>query len=203
MPRHADVTLAILAGGQGRRLGGVAKGLLEHQRRALLAHLLDLRDRFADACVVADDPSPWARFGARVVPDLVKHRGAPGGLHAALAHAATPWVVLVGCDMPHVRAEIVESLLDLRDDRLDWVCAERAGYLEPMPGVYASRMAPTLASALGGNPSLQNLLRAAPGRPVPIAELAPVDPELHSWVSVNTPEDAARLGISLPKAIRR
>jgi molybdopterin-guanine dinucleotide biosynthesis protein A len=197
MARHPDVTLAILAGGHGRRLGGVVKGLLEYEGRALIDHLLELRDHFADVCLVADDASPWTPFGVRVVPDLVKDRGAPGGLHAALAHAGTPWVVLVASDMPFVRVEVLEGLLDRRDDHLEWVCAERSGYLEPMPGVYASRMAPAVAAALGGNPSLQKLLRDATGRPVPMAELAALDPPLRSWVSVNTPEDAARHGISL------
>jgi hypothetical protein len=45
---------------------------------------------------------------------------------------------------------------------------------------------------------MQKLLRGTPGCAVPIAELAPVDPELRSWVSVNTVQDAERLGISVP-----
>ena len=38
MAHHPDVTLAILAGGQGRRLGGVVKGLLQYEGRPLIAH---------------------------------------------------------------------------------------------------------------------------------------------------------------------
>ena len=198
MAHHPDVTLAILAGGQGRRLGGVVKGLLQYEGRPLIAHLLELRDRFADTCIVADDEAPWIPFGARVVPDRVKHRGAPGGLDAALASAATPWILLVACDMPCVRPEVVEYLLERRGDGFHWVCAERSGFLEPMPGVYATSMRSAVESALPGNPSMQQVLRASPGRAVPIAELAADDPELRSWASVNTLQDAARLGIALP-----
>src|ERR687892_557245 len=112
MAHHPDVTLAILAGGQGRRLGGVVKGLLEHEGRPLIAHLLDLRDRFADAFVVADGETPWIPFCARG-------------------------------KAPNFR-------LDRRDDALVWVCAERPVFLEPMPGVYASRMGPPVEAALRG-----------------------------------------------------
>jgi molybdenum cofactor guanylyltransferase len=199
MPRHPDVTLAILAGGQGRRLGGVPKGLLEYDGRTLVARLLDLADRFAGALLVADDPTPWAPLGVRVVADVVKGRGAPGGLHAALVHSSTPWVVLVACDMPFIRAEVLEHLLARREEDLQWVCAERGGYLEPMPGVYAARMGPAIAAALPASPSLQSLLRASSGKALPIAELVGMDPELRSWVSVNTPEDAAQFGVSPPR----
>ncbi|HYX91968.1 MAG TPA: molybdenum cofactor guanylyltransferase [Myxococcaceae bacterium] len=199
MTRHPDTTLAILAGGRGRRLGGIAKGLLEYQGRTLVERLLDLAERFAGALLVTDDSAPWSQLGVRVVPDVVKDRGAPGGLHAALVHAPTPWVVLVACDMPFVRAEVLEHLLGSREGEVEWVCAERGGYLEPMPGVYAARMAPAIASALPGNPSLQALLRGSSGKALPLSELAALDPELRSWVSVNTPEDAERFGVSLPR----
>jgi molybdenum cofactor guanylyltransferase len=199
MTRHPDTSLAILAGGRGRRLGGVSKGLLEYEGRTLVARLLDLADRFAGALLVADDPTPWTPFGVRVVADVVKDRGVPGGLHAALVHSGTPWVVLVACDMPFVRAEVLEHLLRCREDDLGWVCAERRGYLEPMPGVYAARLAPAVGAALPSNPSMQILLRVSSGRALPIAEMAALDPDLHSWVSVNTPEEAARYGVSLPR----
>src|SRR5215216_64292 len=200
MTRHPDVTLAILAGGQGRRLGGVPKGLLEYEGRALVARQLDLADRFSDVFLVADDPAQWRALGVRVIPDVVKNRGAPGGLHAALAHTGTPWVVLVACDMPFIHAAVLDHLLDRREDELGWVCAERDGYLEPMPGVYAARLAPVIAPLLPTGPSLQFLLRASGGRALPMKELAELDPELRSWVSVNTPEDAARYGVSFPRS---
>ena len=199
MNRHPDTSLAILAGGRGRRLGGVSKGLLEYEGRTLVARLLDLADRFTGALLVADDPTPWTPFGVPVVADVVKDRGVPGGLHAALVQSGTPWVVLVACDMPFIRVEVLEHLLRGREDDLGWVCVERGQYLEPMPGVYSVRLAPAIAAALPSNPSMQSLLRATSGRALPIAEISGLDPDLKSWVSVNTPEDAERFGVSLAR----
>lgn len=203
MGPHPDVTLAILAGGRGRRLGGVRKGLIAYEGRTLIARLLDHAGSFAEALLVADDPTPWASLHARVVPDLVKDRGAPGGLHSALAHARTPWVFLVACDMPFVRADVVQRLLEHRDSRFEWVCAERSGRLEPLPGVYASRLGPAIAARLGDNPSLRDILAGAVGKTLPIAAFTDLDPELRSWVNVNTPEDVARQGVALPSVGER
>src|SRR5215213_9884328 len=97
---HPDVTLALIAGGQGARLGGVAKGLLRLQGQPLLAQLLKLRPLFGEVLLVSNDPRPYAAWALPTVADVLPGRGAPGGVHAALAHARTAWVLAVGCDMP-------------------------------------------------------------------------------------------------------
>src|SRR5713226_3320767 len=74
-----DVTLAIIAGGGGHRLGGVAKGLLTLEGRPLIERILDLRPRFSEVLLVADNPGAYKAYGLRSVPDLVEGRGAPGG----------------------------------------------------------------------------------------------------------------------------
>lgn len=200
MNAHPDVTLAILAGGRARRLGGAAKGLLEVDGRTTLSRLLDLRALTGDAFLVADDPRPYASYPVRAIADVLKGRGAPGGLHAALSHSATPWVVLVACDMPFVSPALVEALLDVRAPEASWVCAEKDGVLEPMPGVYAARWAGAVGAALPQNPSLRGLLGGSPGRIVPAERLRGVDPDLRSFASINAPEDAERWGVALPPA---
>src|SRR5260370_41047600 len=85
-----DVTLAIIAGGGGHRLGGVAKGLLTLEGRPLIERILDLRPRFSEVLLVADTPGAYKAYGLRSVPDLAEGRGAPGGVHAALGAARTP-----------------------------------------------------------------------------------------------------------------
>src|SRR5688572_18613960 len=115
-PEYPDVTLAIIAGGLGRRLSGVPKGLLEVEGRTVLERLLSLAPRFGDMLLVANAPERYARFGLRTVADVVQDKGAPGGVHAALVAARTPWVVAVACDMPFVTPGVLRALLDARGD---------------------------------------------------------------------------------------
>lgn len=195
---YPEVTLAIIAGGQGRRLSGVAKGLLEVEGRTVVERLLELAPRFGGVLLVANVPEPYARFGLRTLADEVPGKGAPGGVHAALAAARTPWVVAVACDMPFVSAEAVGVLLGAREDGVDAVCFEVAGRLEPLLAVYRSSLAEACGRALEEDPSLRQLLSRFRARLLPEAALRAVDPGLRSLVNVNTPEDLARHGVVLP-----
>ncbi|HYG68469.1 MAG TPA: NTP transferase domain-containing protein, partial [Anaeromyxobacteraceae bacterium] len=112
----SDTTGALVAGGRATRMGGIVKGLLLLDGEPIAARTLRLfRTRFADALIVANDPGPWTALGAAIVPDAIPGKGAPGGLHAALAAARTEWVFAAGCDMPFVSEAGIALLADLRD----------------------------------------------------------------------------------------
>ncbi|HLL00529.1 MAG TPA: molybdenum cofactor guanylyltransferase [Myxococcaceae bacterium] len=194
-----DVTLAVVAGGQGRRLSGVPKGLLTLQGRTVLERLLELAPLFADVLLVANTPEPYARFGLRTVADVVPDRGAPGGVHAAMTAARTGWVLAVACDMPFVSPAAVRVLLEARAPELDAVCFTVAGRVEPLLAVYRTALWEPWGEALRQhNPSLRALLAACRARLLPEEALRAVDPQLRSLVNVNTPEDLERHGLALP-----
>ena len=196
---HPDLTLAILAGGQGRRMGGLAKPLMILEGRTFLEHLLGLRSQVAEVLLVANDRAPWARFGVRVVPDRIADRGAPGGLHAALSAATTGWVLLVAGDMPFVHAGAVDLLAAQAGEGVDWTCFERDGRLEPMPGLYRVGLRERFERRLSDEqPSFRALLEGGPGIRIPSSVLARIDPELRALTGVNTPEEAARIGAVRP-----
>ncbi|HET9551552.1 MAG TPA: molybdenum cofactor guanylyltransferase [Anaeromyxobacteraceae bacterium] len=193
---YPDVTGALVAGGRAVRLGGVAKGLLEVAGEPIAARTLRLfRELLAGAVVVANDPAPYARFGAPIVADLVPGKGAPGGIHAALSAAPTPWVFTVACDMPFVSREAL-ALLAARREGARAVVPRWGGRLEPLHALWSRACLPDFAAALAeGDPSLQQLARRVGARVVEEAEWRLVDPAGRAFENVNTPEDAARLGL--------
>ncbi len=198
-PDYPEVTLAVIAGGRGERLGGVAKGLLEVEGRPVLERLLDLGRLVGDVLLVANDPAPYARFHLRAVADVVRGRGAPGGVHAALEGARTEWVLAVACDMPFVTGAAVRRLLAERGPEVDAVCFTVGGRVEPLLALYRKALAGPWGEALGAEePSLRSLLSRCRARLLPEEALRAVDAELRSVVSVNTPEDLACHGASLP-----
>ena len=196
---YPEVTLAIIAGGQGRRLSGVPKGLLVVEGRTVVERLLALAPRFGDVLLVANAPRPYAGLGLRTVADAVPGKGAPGGVHSALVAARTPWVLAVACDMPFIQPEAVRVLLEARGEAVDAVCFEVAGRLEPLLAVYRTALAAGWGAALGEDPSLRQLLSRYRTRLLPEAALRAVDPTLRSLVNVNTPEDLTRHGVLLPR----
>src|SRR5512138_2692613 len=99
-PRFPDCTGALVAGGRATRLAGVPKGLLRVEGEPIAARTLRIfGGLFGARLVVANDPAPYAALGAPVVGDRFPGKGAPAGVHAALAAAATPWVFTAACDM--------------------------------------------------------------------------------------------------------
>jgi molybdopterin-guanine dinucleotide biosynthesis protein A len=110
---RTDVTGIVLAGGQGRRMGGVDKGLVELDGRALCAHvLLRLQPQVGTVIVNANQNlDRYAAFGHLVVPDSVGGFAGPlAGLHAGMMRARTPFVVTAPCDSPFLPTDLVERL---------------------------------------------------------------------------------------------
>jgi molybdopterin-guanine dinucleotide biosynthesis protein A len=197
------VTLAVIAGGKGERLGGVAKGLLEVEGRPVLARVLALGRLCGDVLLVANDSRPYTRFHLRTVEDVVRGRGAPGGVHAALMGARTEWVLAVACDMPFVSEAAVRVLLGAREPEVDAVCFTVGGRVEPLLALYRRRLADAWGEALKTEePSLRALLSRCRTKLLAEDALRAVDAELRSVVSVNTPEDLARHNATLPRPPR-
>ncbi|GMU02650.1 hypothetical protein KH5H1_67700 [Corallococcus caeni] len=193
-----DVTLAILAGGQGTRLGGVAKGLLSVGGLTTLERLRAFGSHFEDVVLVANVPEPYERFGLRTVADAVKGKGAPGGVHAALGAAHTAWVFVVACDMPFVTESAARVVLDARAIDVDAVCFERDGRWEPLFAAYRTELVTRWGEALTEDPSMRRVLMRLRTRTLLVDALRAVDPELRALANVNTPEDLARYGVTLP-----
>jgi molybdopterin-guanine dinucleotide biosynthesis protein A len=189
-----------VAGGQATRLGGVAKGLLRIGGEPIVARTLRLfGGLFAESLVVANDPEPYRAFGARLVPDAVPGKGAPGGLHAALRAARTPWVFTAGCDMPFLAEGPIAWLAGRRDAPA--VAVIWRGRLEPLHAFWSRDCLPTVERMLaGGSPSLWKIATACGARFLGDEDWSGVDPAGRSFENANTPADVARLGLAEPGA---
>ncbi len=199
MDFYPDVTLAVVAGGQGLRLSGVPKGQLRTKEGTVLERLLTLTPLFAEVLLVANLPQPYARFGLRTVADAVPGKGAPGGVHAALQGARTAWVLAVACDMPFVQPQAVRLLMEARAPEVDAVCFIAGGRVEPLLAVYRAALCGPWGEVLRqADPSLRELLSRCRARRLPEEALRAVDPELRSLVNVNTPQELIRYGLELP-----
>src|SRR5689334_20428419 len=109
------VTGIILAGGLGRRMGGVDKGLQPLHGQPMVAHVLQRLAPQVAALIINANQNPeqyttlGAPFAAHIVPDSIAGYAGPlAGLQAGLAAARTPLVVTVPCDSPFLPLDLVE-----------------------------------------------------------------------------------------------
>lgn len=198
-PRVAGATGVLIAGGRAVRMGGTPKGFLRLDGEPIAARTLRLfRATFDDVLVVANDPGPWAALDVRVVPDVIPGKGAPGGLHAALVHARTEWLFTAGCDMPFLSAAAI-AWLAARREGAPAVMPRWRGRLEPLHAFWARSCLATVERMLGeGDPSFHAIADAVGARIVQEEGWRELDPEGRAFENVNTPEEAARLGLQPP-----
>jgi molybdenum cofactor guanylyltransferase len=107
------VTGIVLAGGQGRRMGGVDKGLQPLRERPMVEWALERLAPQVDEILINANQNldRYASFGHRVVPDEVGGFAGPlAGLHAGLKAAAHPLAVTVPCDSPFLPLDLVARL---------------------------------------------------------------------------------------------
>ncbi len=110
---RADITGIVLAGGMGRRMGGIDKGLVELHAQPMVAHVLArLTPQVGSVVINANQNAErYAAFGHPVVADAVGGFAGPlAGLHAGMSRATTPFVVTVPCDSPFLPADLVARL---------------------------------------------------------------------------------------------
>ena len=110
---RAQVSGIVLAGGQGRRMGGVDKGLVTLAGRPMVAHVLARFAPQVDAIAINANQNleRYASFGYPVLPDAVGGFAGPlAGLHAGLTHATHALVATVPCDSPFLPKDLVARL---------------------------------------------------------------------------------------------
>jgi molybdopterin-guanine dinucleotide biosynthesis protein A len=198
-PLLADCTGTLVAGGQASRLHGLAKGLLQLEGEPIVARSLRLfRQLFSTAVVVANDATPYAAFGAPVVPDVIAGKGAPSGLHTALTAARTEWVFTAACDMPFLAPAPI-AWLAARREGARAVVVMWHGQIEPLHAFWSRACLPLVDRMLReGDPSMWMIATAVGAKLVPEEEWRLVDPDGRAFANVNTPEDAVRLGLEFP-----
>ncbi|MBK6716035.1 MAG: molybdenum cofactor guanylyltransferase MobA [Burkholderiales bacterium] len=114
-----DITGLVLAGGRGSRMGGVDKGLQNHQGMPLALHaLLRLGLQVGQVMVNANrNLGAYESLGAPVWPDAVPDYPGPlAGFLAGLEHCETPYMVTVPCDSPRFPLDLVPRLAQVLVD---------------------------------------------------------------------------------------
>ncbi len=107
------VTGIVLAGGQGRRMGGVDKGLQTLRGKPMAQWAIERLAPQVDEIVVNANQNlaAYAAFGHPVVRDDVAGFAGPlAGLQAGLRAAKRALVVTVPCDSPFLPADLVARL---------------------------------------------------------------------------------------------
>jgi len=113
MKPEQPVSGVILAGGRGRRMGCVDKGLQPFRGRTLIEWVIGrLQPQLAEILVNANQNTQrYAAFGHPVIADLVPGYAGPlAGLHSALSAATHELVLTAPCDSPFIPDDLASRM---------------------------------------------------------------------------------------------
>ena len=110
-----DINAVILAGGQGSRLGGLDKGLIELNKRPLIQHVIErIQQQVSNIIISANrNISDYANFGFEVYEDDIPDFAGPlAGILKALEHCQNEWLLIVPSDSPFIPYDLAQRLGD-------------------------------------------------------------------------------------------
>ncbi|QDL07255.1 molybdenum cofactor guanylyltransferase [Brasilonema octagenarum UFV-E1] len=192
----------VLAGGKSSRMGR-DKALIPIQGVPLLQLVCRIAESCADTLYVV---TPWQERYQRLLPSTVQFikevplfgetgseklpHGPIIGFAQALAYIQTDWVLLLACDLPKLRVEVLQewaATLDSVEGEAIAALVPQAKGWEPLCGFYRRRCLPSLVEYINqGGRSFQEWLKQHPVQALPLP-----DPEM--FFNCNTQEDLFRL----------
>ena len=195
MPPALPVTLGLLAGGQGTRLGVVDKAWLLRDGESQVVRLIGMFPSVSDVLVSSNGSDPrYASLGLRVVADATPGLGPVAGLAALASACRTPWLLTLPVDTLDPPVDLVDRLLDsVRADGLaaGAVVQDDEG-LQPLAALWATQALAVHAPAAlaAGRLAVHELVAATGLRTV----------RLHGvrLGNLNTFDDLAAAHVALP-----
>ncbi len=197
----SPVSAAVLAGGQSRRMGlDKATLILPGESLALLDRVLaTLRSFSGDILVVGGPVRSSLPPDFRQIPDEPGAAGPLRGIAAALRAARHDRCLVVACDQPFLSLDLIRWLATL-DPGADAVVPLTPGpgddasqRYQPLHAIYARRCLPMTLELLATTGRASALLERVATRTVAAEDIRRFDPDLRSFVNLNTPEDVSRV----------
>jgi len=152
------VTGLILAGGQGRRMGGVDKGLQVLRGKPMIEWVIARLAPQVDEIIINanQNMNEYARLSRRVIADTVKEArggfaGPLAGFHAGLRAASNELVVTCPCDSPFLAGDLVQRLREaLERETADLAVAKTGDQPHPVFSLCRRELLPHLTAFLEG-----------------------------------------------------
>ena len=193
-------TLAIIAGGQSRRMGR-DKAFVQLGGASLIQHVIkrsaDLNQ--AETILIANKPQAYKHLGLPMYADAMPGKGALGGIYSALLHAKSDYALALACDMPFIKAELLRYMIDLIDAETDIIVPRVAGYPQGMHAIYRKTcLAPIRQQLQANRLKIIGFYEKMRVRCLDEDEYAAFDPHGLSFTNLNTPQELEAARRRLP-----
>lgn len=186
-------SLAIIAGGQSRRMGR-DKAFVELGGKPLIEHVIgrsaDLGQ--AETILITNKPAQYARLGLPMRRDILPNKGSLGGIFTALMNAKSPNVLVLACDMPFVNSSLLRYMIEQMDEAIDIVAPTVDGYPQGLHAIYKKTCIESIARQLAADRlKIIRFYGQMRVRYLDETDYAGFDPQGRAFANINTAEELA------------
>lgn len=186
------LTGIVLAGGRSSRMGQ-DKALVAVQGVPLLQLVCGIANALCDKVYVV---TPWPEryqellaSSCQFIQEIPPPQGPLVGFAQGLAQVKTDWVLLLACDLPRLRVEVLQdwaAKLDMGEETIALLTHDAKGW-DPLCGFYRRSSLPALMEFVNqGGRSFQTWLAQHPVQVLPL-------PDSQMLFNCNSPADLALL----------
>lgn len=186
-PDASKMTIVILAGGRGTRVGGIDKGLMPWQDKPLIEHILSGLPKTSPIMINANrNIETYQQYGYPVIQDtLTDYQGPLAGILSAMMQCKTDYLLCMPCDSPQPPQQLAERLLHCmqRNNKPAAVCHD-GHRLQPLFALMSRRIQPQLEAWLASGQRKAELFFAETD-----AAICDFSDQPACFHNFNTPED--------------
>ncbi len=183
------ITVAVLAGGRSSRMG-VNKSFVPLLGKTMIEHVVArVAPLGSQTILITNHPQNYATLNLPMFTDVIPDKGSLGGLYTALTYSPTEHTLCVACDMPFLDPALLGYLVAQRAG-YDVIVPRLDNFPEALHAVYSKAcLEPMREKIEQDRLKVIGFYGKVRVRFVEEDEVRRFDPDLRSFININTPEE--------------
>lgn len=177
----------ILAGGQGKRMGGVEKAKLSCGTTNFLSIVKENLSSYSPIYLSTNDLRTAKESGLIGIRDILPGLGPMGGIYSVMENSDCDAYLVIPCDMIFFTGELADHLMLSHQGEAVIYYEERGVREYPLCGIYSRDCLPVIKKLIGENNfRMRQICSRMGGRKLPIPEKYLKTP---CFMNINTPKE--------------
>lgn len=184
-------TGVILSGGLNTRFSGKDKSFIRLGNQTIIDSIYSIFNTiFDEIIIVTNAPLDYIRWNVTIVSDIFPTRSSLTGLYSGLFYSSHPYSFFIACDTPFLKKELVTALVNQIRPDVDAVVPETSKGLEPLFAVYSQKCLKIIEHQYHqDNFKIRSVLDKVRTAYFTERKIKEIDPDMHSFFNINTPDD--------------
>ncbi len=191
----------ILCGGKSSRFNCIDKTFVKFGMKPLLKHVIDSVSEVVDEIIIATQNEERIAdikkmVDLKIVFDTVEGFGPIAGILAGLEESSSEYSIVLACDLPYTYGDVISLLFDQALGYDAAIPRWENNLIEPLYSIYRrdSMIDAARAAIEGGFHNVYySISLLTKVNYVPMERIREMDPELKTFVNINTPNDLESL----------